>query len=83
MCNTFNLVPQVLQEDPKMVTFSPSDSEKSITFNIDDNIALEPPEEFMLMLTLVIMNNRIQLQPNDTTSISITDDDGMCSFHLI
>ena len=65
--------------------FSPLESEKSITFNItDDLIALESPERFMLTLVVVTISDEIIIiQPNGRTDISIIDDDGMCSFHLI
>ena len=66
----------------QLITFTPSDSEKSITFNIpDDNIALEPPETFTLTLTAVTIIDGIMLQPNDKTDITILDDDGKCPHH--
>ena len=65
------------------ITFSPLDSEKPITFNIaDDLIVLEPPERFMLTLTVVTISDRILLQPNDRLDISIIDDDGMLMFKI-
>ena len=64
-----------------MITFSPNDREKAITFNIvDDDIALEPPEIFQLFLEVVTITDRVTIQPNNRTIISIMDDDGMCVF---
>ena len=65
------------------ITFSPLDSEKSITFNIiDDLLALEPLERFMLDLAVATISDRILLQPYNRTNISIIDDNGMFSLHL-
>ena len=68
----------------KIITFSPLDSEKTIKFNIaDDIIALEPPEKFTLTLTAVTISDGIMLQPSDKTYITILDEDGKCSHHFI
>ena len=66
----------------RLITFSPLDSEKSITFNItDDIIALEPPETFTLILTVVTISDGIMLQPNNKTDITILDEDGKFFHH--
>ena len=79
-----SIVLQAGQILDQTITFGPLDSEKAITFNIiDDNIALEPPEKFTLTLTAVTSGDGIILQPNNNTDITIFDDDGKHSHHLL
>ena len=80
LCITYSyflsIVLQAGQILSKIITFNPLDSEKAITFNItDDSIALEPPENFALILTAVTIGDGLMLQPNDQTDISILDKD--------
>ena len=63
--------------------FGPNDIEKAITFKIlDDDIPLEPTEQFELSLNSTDRN--VQFEPHGKTTINIIDDEGtLRDFHEV
>ena len=72
------LFSHAVEEGERIITFGLNDSEIAIPFKItDDDIPLEPTEEFELSLNGTNTEYNILFEPNDKTIIYIVDDDGM------
>ena len=60
------------------ITFTPTDTDVSITFNVsDDSILFESTENLLLTLELITPMDRASISPFNTSSVVINDDDGM------
>ena len=65
------------------ITFGPNDKSKVITFNItDDEVPFEPTEQFKIFLYGTHERYNILFDPNQKTTINITDNGMMYLFLL-